>query len=489
MRRRLSLLAAIALLALPAVVAFARGGYFDAARLRAGIAACLLAAVAAAVAARPLPSTAAGRVAIGGLAALIGWSALSLTWAPLAGPAVDDVERLVALPRRADRRGGAADRAGGTLDRARPAGRDRRSPPPTGSQSGCCRALFELDALAGGGRPARAAADVLERPGRARARVGLVLAARARRGARDRPLRAPPRAASRSSGSTSTSRSRAAPSARWPPACSCCSRSTGTRAALFAALLVAAGAAPPGACSPSSSLSDVMRADSPAGAGAAMLVVLVAAGAACAFGALRLPRGAVARRCCARSRSPRSSPRWSSPSRRSRRSLEHADHRLGAARLGRRATATTTGASRSTRSPTTRSRASAPAASASSGCCGATIDESVRDAHSLYLETAAELGLVGLAALLALFGGVVVAARRARTPAAAAALAAWAVHAGVDWDWELPGAHTRGCSAGRSGDRGGGAGSAAAEPVATDASPPAAAAAPASTSSPPPAPS
>ena len=64
--------------------------------------------------------------------------------------------------------------------------------------------------------------------------------------------------------------------------------------------------------------------------------------------------------------------------------------------------------------------------------------ESVRDAHSLYLETAAELGLVGLAALLALLGGVAAAARRARAPAATAALAAWAVHAGVDWDWELP---------------------------------------------------
>ena len=57
MRRRLPSLAAIALLALPTLVAFARGGYFDAARLRAGIAACLLAAIAAVVAPRPFPST------------------------------------------------------------------------------------------------------------------------------------------------------------------------------------------------------------------------------------------------------------------------------------------------------------------------------------------------------------------------------------------------------------------------------------------------
>ena len=74
-----------------------------------------------------------------------------------------------------------------------------------------------------------------------------------------------------------------------------------------------------------------------------------------------------------------------------------------------------------------------------------TIDERVQDAHSLYIETAAELGLVGLACLVALFGGVVAAARGAigsdRVLAAdpAAACLVWAVHAGVDWDWEMPG--------------------------------------------------
>ena len=66
------------------------------------------------------------------------------------------------------------------------------------------------------------------------------------------------------------------------------------------------------------------------------------------------------------------------------------------------------------------------------------IAEAVRDAHSLYLETAAELGLVGLAALVAFLAGIVLAARRAAQPAAIAALAAFALHAGLDWDWELP---------------------------------------------------
>ncbi|MGH2948238.1 MAG: O-antigen ligase family protein, partial [Solirubrobacteraceae bacterium] len=61
--------------------------------------------------------------------------------------------------------------------------------------------------------------------------------------------------------------------------------------------------------------------------------------------------------------------------------------------------------------------------------------ESVRDAHSLYLETGAELGLVGLAALALLIAGT---ARRARAPAATAALAAFALHAAIDWDWEMP---------------------------------------------------
>jgi O-antigen ligase len=71
-------------------------------------------------------------------------------------------------------------------------------------------------------------------------------------------------------------------------------------------------------------------------------------------------------------------------------------------------------------------------------------DESVRDAHSLLLETAAELGLVGLALLLLALGGVLAAALRAGRddPALAAgpaaALAVWAAHAAIDWDWEMP---------------------------------------------------
>jgi hypothetical protein len=73
-----------------------------------------------------------------------------------------------------------------------------------------------------------------------------------------------------------------------------------------------------------------------------------------------------------------------------------------------------------------------------------TIGEQAKDAHSLYLETAAELGLVGLALLATVLVAVALAARRALrlAPAAAAGPAAvialWAFHAGIDWDWEMP---------------------------------------------------
>jgi O-Antigen ligase/Tetratricopeptide repeat len=67
----------------------------------------------------------------------------------------------------------------------------------------------------------------------------------------------------------------------------------------------------------------------------------------------------------------------------------------------------------------------------------------VRDAHSLYLETLAELGVVGLLLLLIAFGAPAVAAFGARRePLAVGAIGAYAaylLHAGVDWDWELTG--------------------------------------------------
>jgi O-antigen ligase/polysaccharide polymerase Wzy-like membrane protein len=70
--------------------------------------------------------------------------------------------------------------------------------------------------------------------------------------------------------------------------------------------------------------------------------------------------------------------------------------------------------------------------------------ESAQDAHSLPLQTLAELGVVGLALLLVFVGGVALAAVRAvrGSPALAAgsvaALVVYLVHAPLDWDWQMP---------------------------------------------------
>ena len=74
------------------------------------------------------------------------------------------------------------------------------------------------------------------------------------------------------------------------------------------------------------------------------------------------------------------------------------------------------------------------------------------DAHSLYLETLAELGPVGLiliAAFLLLPLRRVVAHRRIRyVPAAAGAYIAFLLHAGLDWDWEMPAVTVAGLACG-----------------------------------------
>jgi len=73
------------------------------------------------------------------------------------------------------------------------------------------------------------------------------------------------------------------------------------------------------------------------------------------------------------------------------------------------------------------------------------VSSNVVDGHSLYLEVMSELGLVGLAllgvTLLALIVAIAVRARgadRSLYAALLAAMIAWAIHAGIDWDWELP---------------------------------------------------
>jgi O-antigen ligase len=66
----------------------------------------------------------------------------------------------------------------------------------------------------------------------------------------------------------------------------------------------------------------------------------------------------------------------------------------------------------------------------------------VRDAHSLYLETLAELGLVGFVLLAVALATPVAAAVGARgeplVPATLGAYGVYVVHAGADWLWEMP---------------------------------------------------
>ncbi len=64
-----------------------------------------------------------------------------------------------------------------------------------------------------------------------------------------------------------------------------------------------------------------------------------------------------------------------------------------------------------------------------------------RDAHSLYLETLGELGVVGLVLLIGMLAAPFLglrARRRALVPVALGVYVTLLAHAGYDWDWELP---------------------------------------------------
>ena len=70
----------------------------------------------------------------------------------------------------------------------------------------------------------------------------------------------------------------------------------------------------------------------------------------------------------------------------------------------------------------------------------------VAEAHSLYVETLGELGLVGFALIVVALIALGIGLYRARTHigdtpllgAVAACFVMWLVHAGIEWDWELP---------------------------------------------------
>ncbi len=447
MRRRLRAVVAGGLLLLPVVVAFSRGGYFDAARLRAGVAACVLAAIGVVLGVR---TTLAGKVALGGMAALTAWTALSLTWAPMGGPAIDDLERLVLYL-------AALVAAAAVLD--------TRATEPTLLAGITLTAVYGLSErlLPGviGLTRSAAAGDRLSQPltywnaQGALAAVGLVLAAaivaRAHGPAR-RYATARSDAAARLD-AVVRSHAVARIAAATVPVLGLdlyLTLSRGAlgafavgllvllamrprRATLLAVLLVTAAAAIP-AIAAETAFGPVMHAQSTSGAGAGMLVLLVATGTAAAW--------------LARPWAPDPLP-WLRPVAAVALAAALATTVVAAAHSGRNGAPE--GSSRLTSTQSNRyaywrvaldTFADHPLRGLGSGSYRVEwlqrrdFAETVRDAHSLYLETAAELGLVGLLALAALFGGVAACLRD--EAAAGAALATWAVHAGVDWDWEMP---------------------------------------------------
>lgn len=71
------------------------------------------------------------------------------------------------------------------------------------------------------------------------------------------------------------------------------------------------------------------------------------------------------------------------------------------------------------------------------------VNEFAQNAHSLELETLADLGIVGVALLGAFLGGVGLAAREALASGggvagAVGALVAYVAHSPLDWDWQMP---------------------------------------------------
>jgi O-Antigen ligase len=87
MRRVVPSAAGALLLAGPTAIAFFSGGYFDGPRATAGVVAWLLVAVAAATGLRLTGGGPGPRLALAGLAGLAAWTLLSILWAPIAGNA------------------------------------------------------------------------------------------------------------------------------------------------------------------------------------------------------------------------------------------------------------------------------------------------------------------------------------------------------------------------------------------------------------------
>jgi hypothetical protein len=453
MRRAVPAVAAACLLAGPAALAFFSGGFFAEPQIIAAIVAWSLVLALAAAGPAPLPGSRAGRLAVAGLVLLTAWSAISIAWAPLAGAAVHDVERLVLYV-------GAALVAVGTL---RNGGAMRLVEPGVAAGAAIVigyglagRLLPDIVELA----RSQSAGGRLEQPitywnaEGALAAMGFIVCARLA-GDAARPIAVRVMAAAAA------------------PALAAGVYLTYSRGAIAVAVLgllvllalgpsraqlaavALAGATGVAAAAWSAAFPGVaaLEGSHPARDGLVVLAGLLALAAIAAL--LTHRRGRVAEQA---------PPSWS------RRLRPASLAAIACVTLGLAVGGLTerpdAGDPASGAKPERLTSVSSnryeywrvgleafgrnPIAGVGSGGFRVvwlqerTISEGVTNAHSLEVETAAELGLLGLLALALLVGGVIAAARTAlaRNAAAAAgpsaALLAWFLHASIDWDWQLP---------------------------------------------------
>jgi O-antigen ligase len=447
-----------AILAGPAALAFASGGYFDHARLVALIVAWALAAAAVCLSDAPLPRSREGLAALGALTGYTGWIALSTTWAPLSGPAGDDLERAVLYL-------GAFVAVAAAF---RPRSAARAVEPGLALGALVVTGYGLVGRLLPGivhERETASAAGRLDQPltywnaSGALAALGLILCARI---AGDNDRRPELRTA--------------AAAAAVPLAAGVyLSFSRGALAALAAGVIVLLVAAPSwiqlrsaaiclelgalgaGACAAFGGVRDLTGSlHSRELQGAAVFVALLALMAIAAAVARWEQRA----ECAGTTRlGPLPLPRWAPAA---AAALVVAIVVVPVAIAKGTSTATPVAGETGARLSSVGSnryeywkvalKVAADHPVAGVGASGFAvewlkrrpIDDPVKDAHSLELETLAELGLVGFALLSVLLGAIALAARRVHRydPGLAAGpiagLTLWALHAAIDWDWEMP---------------------------------------------------
>jgi hypothetical protein len=454
MRRRALAAAGTALIVMPAVLAFFSGGFFDEPRLIAALVAWGLVLVAALVSPRPLPISAAGRVALAALALLTAWNFLSILWAPLADRAQDDAQRLLLYL--------GYFAAALALLREAPL---RRVLEPALALSAFAVVGYGLSERVLPGllefERSSSAAGRLEQPltywnamGLAAA-VGFVLAARVAADA------SRPRALRMALGATAVplglgvylSFARGALAALAVGLLILVALAPERRSQLWSVIIsVAASVVAALVASALPTVKSLGERDS--GEGLLMLAVLLLLALGTALLTVRPPARLVDRPPTTRSR----------PALIAVAAIAIVIAVGGAVAAfeakpdaGSPATGADPGRLGSIESNRYRywdvalhTFADHPLAGAGAGAFAVEWlkvpdrPDAASDAHSLYLETAAELGAVGLALLLLFLGAVAgagVRLQRFDTGACAglaAALAAWAFHAGLDWDWEMP---------------------------------------------------